>query len=187
MANWNINNGELLSQIILFKTALQLFVFSTTEKIESDFDIGRPVTRHRRSFSYFGVEKPAEHKDPLPSRHSLSCLEVIYRRQNTRLRVSQVTPMERRMSLPSFEEDAQLHNALQPIPLTVTVQIEHTPRKKLVKRNSELLDDNGSRKRFLRSKDITSTSPNLKIVFNLEIRAGEKRAKAYSQRRNSAP
>ena len=169
------------------KVALQLFVFSTTEKIESDFDIGRPVTRHRRSFSYFGVEKPAEHKDPLPSRHSLSCLEVIYRRQNTRLRVSQVTPMERRMSLPSFQEDAQLHNALQPIPLTVTVQIEHTPRKKLVKRNSELLDDNGSRKRFLRSKNIRSTSPNLKIVFNLEIRAGEKRAKAYSQRRNSAP
>ena len=34
------------------------------------------------------------------------------------------------MSLPSFQEDAQLHNALQPIPLTVTVQIEHTPRKK---------------------------------------------------------
>ena len=157
------------------KVALQLFVFSTTEKIESDFDIGRPVTRHRRSFSYFGVEKPAEHKDPLPSRHSLSCLEVIYRRQNTRLRVSQVTPMERRMSLPSFQEDAQLHNALQPIPLTVTVQIEHTPRKKLVKRNSELLDDNGSRKRFLRSKNITSTSPNLKFFFNLEIRAGEKR------------
>ena len=33
------------------KVALQLFVFSTTEKIESDFDIGRPATRHRRSFS----------------------------------------------------------------------------------------------------------------------------------------
>ena len=169
------------------KVALQLFVFSTTEKIESDFDVGRPATRHRRSFSYFGVEKPAEHKDPLPSRRSLSCLEVIYRRENTRLRVSQVTPMERRMSLPSFQEDAQLHNALQPIPLTVTVQIEHTPRKKLVKRNSELLEDNGSRKRFLRSKNIRSTPSNLKIVFNLEIRAGEKRAKAYSQRRNSAP
>ena len=121
------------------KVALQLFVFLTTEKIESDFDIGRPATRYRRSFSYFGVEKPAEHKDPLPSRRLLSC-EVIYRRENTRLRVSQVTPMEWRMSLPSFQEDAQLHNALQPIPLTVTVQIEHTPRKKLVKRNSELLD-----------------------------------------------
>ena len=169
------------------KVALQLFVFSTTEKIESDFDLGRPATRHRCSFSYLGVEKPAEHKDPLPSRRSLSCLEVIYRRENTRLRVSQVTPMERRMSLPSFQEDAQLHNALQPIPLTVTVQIEHTPRKKLVKRNSELLDDNGSRKRFLRSKNIRSTPPNLKIVFNLEIRAGEKRTKTYSQRRNSAP
>ena len=169
------------------KVALQLFVFSTTEKIESDFDLGRPATRHRRSFSYLGVEKPAEHKDPLPSRRSLSCLEVIYRRENTRLRVSQVTPMERRMSLPSFQEDAQLHNALQPIPLTITVQIEHTPRKKLVKRNSELLDDNGSRKRLLRSNNIRSTSLNLKIVSNVEIRAGEKRAKAYSQRRNSAP
>ena len=55
------------------------------------------------------------------------------------------------------------------------------------KRISELLDDNGSRKRFLRSKNIRSTPTNLKIVFNLEIRAGEKRAKAYSQRRNSAP
>ena len=163
------------------KFALQLFAFSTKEKIESEVDIGRPATQHR------GVEEPAEHKNALPSRRSVSCPEVIYRRENTRLRVSQVTPMERRMSLPSFQEDAQLHNALQPIPLTVTVQIEHTPRKKLVKRNSELLDDNGSRKRFLRSKNITSTSPNLKIVFNLEIRAGEKRAKAYSQRRNSAP
>ena len=162
------------------KFALQLFAFSTTEKIESEVDIGRPATQHR------GVEEPAEHKNALPSRCSLSCPEVIYRREN-RLRVSQVTPMERRMSLPSFQEDAQLHNALQPIPLTVTVQIEHTPRKKLVKRNSELLDDNGSRKRFLRSKNIRSTPPNLKIVFNLEIRAGEKRAKAYSQRRNSAP
>ena len=168
------------------KVALQLFVFLTTEKIESDFDIGRPATRYRRSFSYFGVEKPAEHKDPLPSRRLLSC-EVIYRRENTRLRVSQVTPMEWRMSLPSFQEDAQLHNALQPIPLTVTVQIEHTPRKKLVKRNSELLDDNGSRKRLLRNKNIRSTSLNLKIVSNVEIRAGGKRAKAYSQRRNSAP
>ena len=163
------------------KFALQLFAFSTTEKIESEVDIGRPATQHR------GVEEPAEHKNALPSRRSLSCPEVIYRRENIRLRVSQVTPMERRMSLPSFQEDAKLHNALQPIPLTVTVQIEHTPRKKLVKRNSELLDDNGSRKRFLRSKNIRSTPPNLKIVFNLEIRAGEKRAKAYSQRRNSAP
>ena len=63
------------------KVALQLFVFSTTEKIESDFDLGRPAMQHRRSFSYLGVEKPAEHKDPLPSRRSLSCLEVIYRRK----------------------------------------------------------------------------------------------------------
>ena len=163
------------------KFALQLFAFSTTEKIESEVDIGRPATQHR------GVEEPAEHKNALPSRRSLSCPEVIYRRENTRLRVSQVTPMERRMSLPSFQEDAQLHNALQPIPLTVTVQIEHTPRKKLVKRNSELLDDNGRRKRLLRNKNIRSTSLNLKIVSNVEIRAGEKRAKAYSQRRNSAP
>ena len=91
------------------------------------------------------------------------------------------------MSLPSFQEDAQLHDALQPIPLTVTVQIEHTPRKKLVKRNSELLDDNGRRKRLLRNKNVRSTSLNLKIVSNVEIRAGGKRAKAYSQRRNSAP
>ena len=91
------------------------------------------------------------------------------------------------MSLPSFQEDAQLHDALQPIPLTVTVQIKHTPRKKLVKRNSELLDDNGRRKRILRSKNIRSTSLNLKIVSNVEIRAGGKIAKAYSQRRNSAP
>ena len=163
------------------KFALQLFAFSTTEKIESEVDIGRPATQHR------GVEEPAEHKNALPSRRSLSCPEVIYIRENTRLRVSQVTPMERRMSLPSFQEDAQLHNALQPIPLTVTVQIEHTPRKKLVKRNSELLDDTGRRKRLLRSKNIRSTSLNLKIVSNVEIRAGEKRAKAYSQRRNSAP
>ena len=163
------------------KFALQLFAFSTTEKIESEVDIGRPATQHR------GVEEPAEHKNALPSRRSLSCPEVIYRRENTRLRVSQVTPMERRMSLPSFQEDAQLHNALQPIPFTVTVQIEHTPRKKLVKRNSELLDDKGSRKRLLRSKNMRSTSLNLKIVSNVEIRAGVKRAKAYSQRRNSAP
>ncbi|RMX37098.1 hypothetical protein pdam_00016587 [Pocillopora damicornis] len=159
----------------------QLFAFSTKEKIESEVDIGRPATQHR------GVEEPAEHKNALPSRRSLSCPEVIYIRENTRLRVSQVTPMERRMSLPSFQEDAQLHNALQPIPLTVTVQIEHTPRKKLVKRNSELLDDKGSRKRLLRSKNMRSTSLNLKIVSNVEIRAGVKRAKAYSQRRNSAP
>ena len=163
------------------KFALQLFAFSTKEKIESEVDIGRPATQHR------GVEEPAEHKNALPSRRSLSCPEVIYRRENIRLRVSQVTPMERRMSLPSFQEHAQLHDALQPIPLTVTVQIEHTPRKKLVKRNSELLDDKGSRKRLLRSKNIRSTSLNLKIVSNVEIRAGEKRAKAYSQRRNSAP
>ena len=163
------------------KFALQLFAFSTKEKIESEVDIGRPATQHR------GVEEPAEHKNALPSRRSVSCPEVIYRRENIRLRVSQVTPMERRMSLPSFQEDAQLHNALQPIPLTVTVQIEHTPRKKLVKRNSELLDDNGRRKRLLRNKNIRSTSLNLKIVSNVEIRAGGKRAKAYSQRRNSAP
>ena len=163
------------------KFALQLFAFSTKEKIESEVDIGRPATQHR------GVEEPAEHKNALPSRRSVSCPEVIYRRENTRLRVSQVTPMERRMSLPSFQEDAQLHNALQPIPFTVTVQIEHTPRKKLVKRNSELLDDKGSRKRLLRSKNMRSTSLNLKIVSNVKIRAGVKRAKAYSQRRNSAP
>ena len=163
------------------KFALQLFAFSTKEKIESEVDIGRPATQHR------GVEEPAEHKNALPSRRSLSCPEVIYIRENTRLRVSQVTPMERRMSLPSFQEDAQLHNALQPIPLTVTVQIEHTPRKKLVKRNSELLDDKGSRKRLLCSKNMRSTSLNLKIVSNVEIRAGVKRAKAYSQRCNSAP
>ena len=169
------------------KFAHQLFVFSTTKKIESEVDMGRLATRHRRPFSSFDVEKPAENKNVLPSRRSLSCPEVIYRRENTRLTVSQVTPMERRMSLPSFQEDAQLHNALQSIPLTVTVQIEHIPRKKLVKRISELLDDNGSRKRFLRSKNIRSTPTNLKIVFNLEIRAGEKRVKAYSQRRNSAP
>ena len=169
------------------KFALQLFVFSTTKKIESEVDMGRLATRHRRPFSSFDVEKPAENKNALPSRRSLSCPEVIYRRENTRPRVSQVTPMERRMPFPSFQEDAQLHNALQPIPLTVTVQIEHTPRKKLVKRNSELLDDNGSRKRLLRSKIIRSTSLNLKIVSKAEIRAGEKRAKAYSQRRNSAP
>ncbi|XP_066014933.1 trace amine-associated receptor 13c-like [Pocillopora verrucosa] len=163
------------------KFALQLFALTTTEKIESEVDIGRPATRHR------GVEEPAEHKNALPSRRSLSCPEVIYRRENIRLKVSQVTPMERRMSLPSFQEDAQLHNALQPIPLTVTVQIKHTPRKKLVKRNSELLDDTGRRKRLLRNKNIRSTSLNLKIVSNVEIRAGGKRAKAYSQRRNSAP
>ena len=163
------------------KFALQLFAFSTTEKIESEVDIGRPAAQRR------GVEEPAEHKNALPSRRSLSCPEVIYRRENTRLRVSQVSPIERRMSLPSFQEDAQLHNALQPIPLTVIVQIEHTPRKKLVKRNSELLDDNGRRKRLLRNKNIRSTSLNLKIVSNVEIRAGGKRAKAYSQRRNSAP
>ena len=85
--------------------------------------MGRLATRHRRPFSSFDVEKPAENKNVLPSRRSLSCPEVMYRRENTRLTVSQVTPMERRMSLPSFQEDAQLHNALQPILLKCKLNI----------------------------------------------------------------
>ena len=73
------------------KFALQLFVFSTTKKIDSEVDMGRLTTRHRRPFSSFDVEKPAENKNALPSRRSLSCLEVIYRCENTRLRVTSHT------------------------------------------------------------------------------------------------
>ena len=126
---------------------LSCFYFQQPRKFDSEGDVGRLTTRHQRSFSSFGAEKPAEHKNALPSRRSLSCPEWIYRRENARLRVSQVTPMERRMSLPSFQEDAQPRDALQPIPLTITMQIEHIPRKKLIKRNSELSDDTAVREK----------------------------------------
>ena len=45
------------------------------------------------------------------------------------------------------------------------------------KRISELLDNNGSRKRFLRSKNIRSTPTNLKIVFNWRYELAKKERK----------
>ena len=164
------------------KATLKLLRFGKPREIEPTVRMVRRTRTHRDSVASTLVGALVDNERALRLRRSQSYTAETHGRTNTGRGMSAGGVMDKRMSAPSLTS----HEAQQPVTLTVTVQIERAPRKKVVKRNTMLSKDDNSGQKSHRRKMTRSKSLNENAVA-MTRSARQTIAKVNSQRRNSAP
>ena len=165
------------------KAALQLLRFGKPQEIEPVVRMERRARRHRDSVASIDVGELVDNERVPRLTRSQSYAARTDGRWDTGHGVPDGTVMDRRMSSPYLASHDNLRDALQPVTLIVTVEIERAPRKKPVKRKTKLSNDTkkSHRRKLTRSKSLNENA------FAVPTSARKKIAKVKFQRRNSAP
>ena len=160
------------------KAALKLLRFGKPREIEPVVRMGRRIRRQRDSFASIDVGKLIDSK-----RATKPCLRLS-REQSDGAETHRHRVMDRRMSAPSLTRPVNFRDAAQPV--TASMQIEHAIRKKPVKRETKLSNDQNSGSTSHRGKMTRSKSLN-ENAFAVATSTRQNIAKVNSQKRNSAP